>query len=1016
MSEGQTLKIDIKKVLETINSVIPDEIEIKDSIKTSKPPILKSLVTIILERHLLEKEVEGEYLKSVTFPKGSFDKIVKTVVLQRTTTPHGTEFLSSDAIAILNKMIRALEANDLEGFERGLKEFITELNKFPKPKDSRQESADVLVGAENLIGVWERFVRLIFEKTQTEVTKKNLRKFSGIYSNGTWGGATDNDGKPSSVDDFKEGIRRNAEGILRRYILELAVIRSKSTNEKERGEIDRILKKLIATTIDTYGRKTVKKEDDGNPISRAHIIENVTHNLRVHAGQLGLDDIYEELILPIFKQELTTEIYDSPEALGEELDTLADGKLSIEGNKCSPNKLAILIAGVQNYGFFAQKGEYRQNANVFRYVAQEVKELEKKLERPFKEGETLETALKDAIEKKLEDLEDDYYKTLEKIKKGKKITQNESNDFYFYDTLERLKAMKKDPDAFKAILIAECGSGPEPKSGEEKIAGGSIMKDFLATKYLADFFGVETPISPLIEYKAQIEELPAFVEGLLEQEKFIEYSKKHGLTLMIAGSDSSKSSSSSFTVPMQGSIITIQELCKKHDNAIQKLCKKHGIKLTVYYGAGSGLHRNANGIIPEGIDGFIRTVQGIEMRSGTLLTEIVKFVNQKINGLKDVQLTLQQAINDIGNNLLQSLPKHLQKHSAEERFNNYSEKYKSQFFAVFVKNCLPNAVERLCSFANRPASRPKKPGATGSEEPSTPQEEMRAIGYGQIFNDSGFGVPHLYLDLADIMGAQLTGYAEAEALAMTKELYFSDPYFRDTLNRAMENLALSNPDQGWKYVSHFAGFEIGIERNFEDFAILNIEGTPFSINDIVGNNKENRNTIRIKLSKVVHEKLGISPLSSEEDKEKATQVLDGIFKGCVLDLEHTKTLRALCQHVVNLSGGTMPEEPITQNKLIEELAKIDKPKADSLTKRLEMANDARKIVFKAHEKLENNETLDEASEREVYHAKGVLRQLFELVDPRLLVPQISPSKEVGLINRITNCVKDFLKGHEPARA
>jgi hypothetical protein len=1003
MSEKQTLK----KVLEIINSVIPDEIEIKDSIETSKPPILKRLVTIILERHLLEKEVEGEYLESVTFPKGSFEKIVKTVVLQRTTTPHGTEFLSSKAIAILNKMIRDLEANDLEKFKTSLKEFIKELNEFPKPKDSRQESADVLVGAEHLIGVWERFVRLIFEKTQTKVTEKNLRKFSGIYSNGTWGGATDNDGKPSSVDDFKEGIRRNAEGILRRYILELAVIRSKSTNEKERGEIDEILKKLIATTIDTYTKKTVKKDENGDPISGAEIIKNVTHNLRVHAIQLGLGAVYESHILPIFKQELTTEIYDSPEALEEELYALAKGKLSIEGNKCSPNKLAILIAGVQNYGFFAQKGEYRQNANVFRYVAQEVKELEKKLKGTLKKGETLETALKDAIEKKLKDLEEDYYKTLEKIKKGEGITQNESNDFYFYDTLERLKAMKKDPDAFKAILIAECGSGSEPKSGEERVPGQSIMEDFLDTKYLADFFGVETPISPLIEYKAQIEELPAFVEGLLEQKKFIEYFKKHGLTLMIAGSDSSKSSSSSFTVPMQGSIITIQELCKKHDNAIQKLCKKHGIKLTVYYGAGSGLHRNANGIIPEGIDGFIRTVQGIEMRSGTLLTEIVKFVNQKINGLKDVQLTLKEAINDIGNNLLQLLPEHLQKHSAEERFNNYSEKYKSQFFAVFVKNCLPNAIEKHCSFANRPASRPKKPGATGSEEPSTPQEEMRAIGYGQIFNDSGFGVPHLYLDLADIMGAQLTGYAEAEALAITKERYFSDPYFRDTLNRAMENLALSNPDQGWKYISHFAGFDIGFERDSQGFATIRIGNKGFNIEDILNNNASNLHaTILTQIKK--------GGVATNEEKEKATQVLKAIFTGCVLGLEHKKALRAFCQHLVNLSGRKMPKEPITENTLIEELAKIDRPKADSLTKRLEMANEAREIVFEAHK---NPEMLkNEAFERKVYHAKAVLRQLFELVDPRLLVPQISPSKEVGLITRITNCVKDFLSGHEPARA
>ena len=930
------------KAKKIINSAIEGESE-----------ILQILVKSIFEHHFAEKEAVEEYLKSVTFPEGSFEEIVK-IKHQITTTPHGTEFLSSNNIVKFNRIKRALEANDEEGFKTSLKEFVEELKKFPGKKTANQEAQDVLRGTEHILDKMREYVELIFEKTNTEVTPETLEQVSGILSVGTWGMGNDNDGKPGSVDDFQEGIRRNAESILRRYILELAVIRRESESDAEKVvEIDIILKKLIATTIKTYSETTTKT---GN------IKEKVKSHLELHALDLDID-IKE--ILPLFDE--VAEIidpknkklfYEKPEDLSRDLYALADGNLSIEGKKYSPNKLAISIAGVQNYGFFAQKGEYRQNANVFRYVVQEVQKLEKNL----KNGEKLE----DAITAKLEALKDGYYETLEKIKEGAEISKEESNGFYFYDTIGRLQIMAKDPDAFKGILIAECGSRSEPN-----IIGKHVREDFLYTKYLADLFGVETPISPIVEYKAQITELPAFVGDLFDEEESRKYFEKHGLTLMIAGSDSFKSSSSSVTVEIQRSITYVQELCEKN-----------GIKLTLYYGAGSSLHRNANGIIPQGIVEFIVTKQGLAMREETLLAETFKSVRQTRSESRNGPLTPKEAINDIGNNYNQLPLSSLQSFLNDERFNFYSKKYTSEPFAVFVDNCLPNAIEKFCSTANRPASRPPTPGATGSEKPSTPQEEMRAIGYGQILNDSGWGAFHLYSDLSNIMGTLTDGYAQKTALKIRKDRYLLDPYFRDTLNRAMENLALSDPDQGWDYVKHAAGFDFAIERNFENFATITIgDKPPFSINDILDEKRDNR-----ALYQVIKSELG-------GDKDKANKVLACIISASFVELEHQKALRATNQLLRSLNGDSVTGKSITPSDLIASIGEIDKQRAESLTKRLKLVNEARGIVFKAPE--DPRKLKDKASKLELYQAKAVLREIFEKVDHRLLVPQISPSPEVG---------------------
>jgi hypothetical protein len=147
-------------------------------------------------------------------------------------------------------------------------------------------------------------------------------------------------------------------------------------------------------------------------------------------------------------------------------------------------------------------------------------------------------------------------------------------------------------------------------------------------------------------------------------------------------------------------------------------------------------------------------------------------------------------------------------------------------------------------------------------------------------------------------------------------------------------------------------------------------------------------------------------VATNEEKEKANEALACIFSACFLELEHQKALRATNQLLRSLKNeeNFITGQSIAPSDLIASIGEIDKQRADSLTGRLRDANYAREIVFKAHknpEKLDKNKkvTFDKDLLPEVYHAKGVLRQLFELVDPRLLVPQRSPSPEVGSRSR-----------------
>ncbi len=976
--------------------MLPDE---------SYPKQLRNLLASTINRHV--DVFEGSALFLAAFERSlhkevTFEEMVNIANI-KTTTGHPTEAYSDAAIReykalckLLNRGLTTKKFN-VDELRKAINSFAEKLCVIPKKKEIQQETTDSLVGSENLYNSLEITAENIFKVAKKRrlidmvngnVAEESLRKCKGMMEVRTWSPG-DSDGKPGQdYCSLEDGVRRNMEAMYRQYTIKLAYIIDHVEEPGVQHKSFVMMEKLISTMV--------KKSAVSKKAEKA--IEKLLEHARA-AGN-GTEDRIKKAI-----KSQNSGTYENLDQFKEELYELKkfcdsnDKKLPKDNLSDVLTVLDKLIISEENFGEHAQRIEFRQNAKVFRQVAARVNKI-------IADGGSIGLVeQRQATEAVAEGIiangtYDRVRKFLDK-NEGGPITAQDEEDFYFVDTIKKLQIVANNPEAFKSILIAECGEIEDSlkKQGASEPSEKQSISDFNDTKHLFDLLTAGrtnvkkarelVKVTPLFEYSSQIKSLPKFVTSLIKDPVALKHFQTHGLEIMIAGSDSFKSAGSSVVMDMKEGVGGLRAICRAND-----------IPLTLYYGVGSGLHRNIINIrheIP-----FLRTTQGIEMRRPDfdMACEHLRIISNRLRhkaGKQFKKITLSKAIVDAGNSAATAnaiVSETSLRVASGAREDEYMKKYDSPIFTIFVDNCVPNKVEEEYSFAARPAKRVGGSTATGPHA-------KRAIGYGSVFNNAGWGAPQLFTDLGDLFYAGEDGYLNRteHTLSDAYHVYMGKNHVRDIVNRGINSLVLSSPDTGWQYVAHKYNIKIEVTRNYKDFAVIKVNGKEFKISELTAENGTARHSL--------HGHVGNMKGASES-----------ILTAAFLELEHQKSSRAMYQMLnyglyaektiikdgdrdkaplAAKNFGREPadfkwEEAVSPEDLINVLSVINKTAGKRLAMGRQESLDTKATILETFRMQERQEPIGEVQKLNTYHAFALSRQLYELPPVPLLYPELTQQK------------------------